>query len=61
MDDSNNKTTVQLVQEIYQDFLIKAKQIEKDRDERIAALISDNDEERIRQILNDIKSRSNDS
>ncbi len=51
----------QLADEIYREFLLKAKMIEKDRDQRIAALFEDNDAQRVSQILKDIKDRADHS
>jgi len=52
-----NNIAVQ-AEEIYQAFLAEAKRIEKERDNKIAALYGESDAARIAQILKDIKART---
>lgn len=46
---------IKQINNIYQDFLKKARAIETRRDKKIEALFQDDDQEKITQILSDLK------
>ena len=48
---------IKLVDDIYQDFLSKVRDIEATRDAKISALFKRSDNEKVTQILKNIKSR----
>lgn len=54
----SNKDKIELINKIYQDFLVRVRGIEAERDERITALFNDDDQEKIKKILSDLSIKS---
>jgi len=50
----SNRDKIELVNKIYQDFLARARVIETERDKRLSALFSDDDQKKIAKILKDL-------
>ena len=54
----SNKDKIELINKIYQDFLTRVRNIETERDERLTALFSNDDQEKIARILHDLSIKS---
>lgn len=53
----SNQAKINRINDIYQEFLHKVREIESARDRKIAALLASDDEEKIARIRQDLKSR----
>jgi|GEM_PF-2407980 len=50
----SNQDRIEAINKIYQDFLARVRAIENERDKRLSALFSDDDQKKIAKILKDL-------
>jgi len=54
----SNKDKIEAINKIYQNFLTRVRTIEIERDKRLSALFSDDDQKKIAKILKDLSIQS---